>query len=349
MRQFFAIIITLLLIVLIFLTLKRNKEEIAAEAALAERDVQKIPVRIKVLQKESRQPSLNVNGIFQAGNEVKLAALVQGKILRIYKKEGARVQKGDLILKIDDQILQNELKIAEANFAQAKKDLTRFNELANQNAVTPQQLEQAELKHTQADAQVKTLKQRIADTRVTAPISGIVNTIFTEQGSVVTPGMPLAEIIEVKSLKMVVHLTESEVLQVHEGMTVHVTIDAMPGVTISGILDRISDKADRTLKYEATITVDNAEASIKAGMFGMARFQKPPINAIYIEKDVIVGDLSEPSVYIINDTHAVVRQIKTGISIDDMIEVKSGLKEGDRLIIEGMNMLKEGDEVKIIN
>lgn len=338
-----------IMVVGIAYTLYVNKGELEKSANLAMKSSDFIAVTVEKVREEAILRSFESNGVFKANQELKLMAETSGTILKINKRKGDFVKKGDLILQVDDRLIQAEYTIAKLNRDQAEKDMKRFENLAATDAVTQKQLEETQKAFKILDAQLSAISKRLEDTRITAPISGYINEEYYEMGALVTPGMPIAHIINSSPLKFSIKVSESEVAQVNKGDVVTIQVNTLPNENFTGKVDFISNQADGSFKYEVILLVNgDTQQKIKPGMFGTAKFQSTQKeNILKVNRKSIVGSIKDPGVYLIENGHAIYKSVKINPLIDGNVEILQGLKAGEEIIVSGLINIKEGTKVNV--
>ncbi|WP_194778555.1 efflux RND transporter periplasmic adaptor subunit [Pararhodonellum marinum] len=329
--------------------LYHNKVEMAENMASAMKTATSVPVTVEKAQMISLDRSFDSNGVFEAQQEITLMSETNGVIVRVFKKKGDYVKKGDLILQIDDRLIQSELTIAQLNHERFAKDLQRFTNLSESDAITKKQFEESERDLGISEAQLMAIRKRLDDTQVKAPISGYINEDFYETGVLVNPGMPLAHIINKYPMKLKVFLSENEIATANLGDVIPVNVNAIPNKKFEGTVNFISDKADGSFKYEVNLIMKGEDLEIiKPGMFGTAKFSsKSPYPSIVINRKSISGGLKDPGVFVINDDAAVYKPIKARPIDASLVEVMDGLSEGEEIIASGLINVKEGIKVKV--
>lgn len=247
-------------------TLFKNKQEMEVKAEQAMKTSESIPVRTETIKKTAHKISFTSNGTFEPSQELTLKAEASGKVLKIYKKKGDYVRKGDVIAKLDDELIQSELSISEVKLRQNEKDLGRYENLAGTEAITEKQLEEIRNATKMAASQVKMNKKRLANTAITAPISGYINEDYIEIGTLMSPGMNVVDIVNVKPLKLVVNVSELEIARISVGDSVAVKVGVLPEKDFTGKVSFTSNKGDASLRYEVEIALQEETAQIKPGM-----------------------------------------------------------------------------------
>jgi|GEM_PF-234537 len=330
-------------------TLYNNKKEMNQAATLAMKSSEYISVTVEKVEEKTVNRNFEANGIFKPSQELKLMSEASGAIVKIQRRKGDYVRKGDLLVQIDDRLIRSEYTIKKLTRDQAERDLKRFENLAATDAITKKQLEENENAFKIADAQLGALKKRLDDTQVTAPIAGFINEDYYELGTLVSPGMALADIINKSPLKLVVNVTESEIAKVTKGDEISVRVNAISDQDFAGKVHFISDKADASFKYQVELIMTSKnQDKIKPGMFGTAQFKfSQEEKVLMIDRKSISGSLKDPGVYLIKDGVAVYQPVKIHPLDNGFVEILDGLKAGDQVIASGLINVKEGTKVKV--
>lgn len=329
-------------------TLYNNKTELNEAAESAMKSSEFISVTVEKVENQTVNRNFEANGVFEPSQELKLMSETSGAITKILKRKGDYVKKGDLIVQVDDRLIRSDYTIAQLNLEQAEKDVKRYENLANTDAITKKQLEDNQKAFKIAEAQFSALQKRLEDTQVKAPISGFINEDYFELGTLVSPGMALVDIINKNPLKLSVGVTEGEIAKVKKGEQITVGVNAITGQDFTGKVDFISDKANGAFKYEVVLLMNGNPEQIKPGMFGTAHFNfSQDEEVLKISRKSIAGSLKDPGVYLIENGQAVYRAVKINPLDDGMVEVLEGLKAGDEVIASGLINVKEGTKVKV--
>ncbi len=350
MKKIIGIVVVISLIGIVAFTLANNKKEMEETAAALQQKSESIPVSMTSLKEEEISGEVNINGTLEPKAELELMSETQGKVVKLYKRKGDKVSVGTLLLEVDNELIQAQLIAAKAQFEKMGKDVARFEKLIKDDAITERDLEDARLGLKQAEASYKSIQKKLEDTFIKSPISGVIHEDYIEIGSYLSIGKKVYDVVDVSRLKLDVKLPESYILEVKEGQKVEINTDVHPGETVEGKVVTIAQKADNTLKYEVEIEVLNnkKDLPLKAGMYAVANFQFAPKTSVIIERKAITGSLKEPSVYVVDDETARLRSIVIGRVFNDKVEVVSGLKKGEKVVLSGQINLKDGTKVTAI-
>ncbi|WP_299759159.1 efflux RND transporter periplasmic adaptor subunit [uncultured Pontibacter sp.] len=350
MKKVIYIIAVLAVLGLIGYKLMSNKEQMAANAAVAEIKSDAIPVGITEVKSAKLDKSFTAQGNFAPIQSLTLLSETQGQIQRVLKRKGDKVNVGELLLQVESNTMAADLATAQTNAQKAQRDLERFENLAAGDAITKRQLEEARLAAKSTQAQLVAARQRLNKTRITAPISGEINEIYVEVGSYLNAGTKLYDIVNVDKLKLKVKASESEVLLINKGDKVTVKADAGAGQEYEGTVTAIAAQADPTLKFDVEVEVKNAaNNNLRAGMYGTAYFEvADQREAMLLPREAIVGSIQNPNVYVVKDGKAFSRQVKVGIVTQNQVEILDGVKPGEKIVQSGQINLREGMKVTVL-
>lgn len=200
-----------------------------------------------------------------------------------------------------------------------------------------------------AEAQVVAARKAIADTVITAPLSGYVSSRQIAVGEWVTTTTPIATLVQNDTLKLMLQVAEADAARIRVGMPVMLRVDAFPDREFAGTISAVIpalDPASRAL--EAVVQVRNPEGALKPGMFATARVVEPATGriAVLVPREAVVKTATGASrVYVLSGDRAVARVVETGREVDGMVEIASGLSEGDEVITSGAASLEDGATV----
>lgn len=332
-----------------------NKKVIDEKAKPRKEVITAIPVRVAAVEKLIKDNSLNLTGSFEARKELRIIAEAQGRLTSLNIDEGASVQKGQVIAKVDDTGLRSQLATANASLAKAKKDVERFERLAKAGAVSQLQLEDMRLNLQNVQTNVTAVEQQLKYTTVRSPMTGIVKEVIVEEGSFATPGMVIASVVDISRLKMVVKVPEIDIVKVKKGQQVEIGTEVYPDKIFTGKVSLISVQADRGRKYDVEIELPNSnEFPLKAGMYGNVKIQPTNENSgeqgLFVPRNAVVGSVKDASVYVLqNDGTVALRQVRVGEESGDMVLILDGLTEGETVVTTGQINLSNGKKVKVLN
>lgn len=347
-----SIVVVIAILALIAWVLNNNKKKNAEITAIVSSgNVGLVAVNTEKVSKTVINLDFSANGTFAANQDLIVAAENAGRVTRILVDEGSRVSKGQLIARIDADLLNVDVETAKANYQSAVRDLERYESAFKTGGVTQQQLDNARLNVQTTQARLQSANLKSSDANIKSPISGIINKRFVEQGSYVNVGNQIVEIVDVSKLKLQVTANESQVVQLKLGDQVAIKSNVFSGITFTGKINFIAPKADNSLNFPVEVELsNNTDGKLKAGMYGTAVFDFPDqAAAITVPRSAFVGSISSNKVFVLEGDKAKERQVIAGRNLGDRVEVIEGLKEGELVITSGQVNLVDGTEVQKLN
>ena len=298
-----------------------------------------------------------------------------GRIERIHFLVGDFVKAGRLVAEMEDDELQQQVKRSEAAYAVSVANISsRKAELANSKAsldrakllfdeellspeeyqqaqtsleVMEAQLQLAEAQAQQSMAELGELRIRLEQSRIYAPMSGVVSVRYVDPGALVAPNNPILQVVNLSTMVTQGNVPERNVSKLAVGNSANVIVDAIPDRDFQGIVARIApvlDAATRSALIE--IDIPNPEMVLKAEMFARITLDLGSMReATLIPRDGLVYRGQQPGVFIVegDSGRPVFRVIETGMTREDQIEVLGNLDAGTRIVGRGATMLRDGD------
>ena len=342
-----------------------NQEEINAkikqlDEAIAKIDtVKKVPLITTITAKtEVFNHQLEIQGNVTTKNLLVITPEFNGILTNVYVKEGQKVSKGQLLAKIDDGGLSQQLAQLKIQADLARTTFERQKRLWDQNIGSEIQYLQSKSNYEAQQEAVNQLQQQVSKTSVKAPFSGTIDDVITEQGSVVAAGQtPLMRIVNLNDMYIETDVPESYITDVTKGKDVTVSIPVI-NKTVDTKIRQAGDyinPANRTFKIE--VPVPNKDKDIKPNLTAKLKINDyTNENAILIPQSVISENAEgEQYIYVVEDKNdkeeGVAKKviIKTGKTQGDVIEVLSGIEKGAEIIKEGARSVKDEQTVKVIN
>lgn len=292
--------------------------------------------------------SMSFLGTFEPFRQNTVSSDASGKIVKLNVEEGDKIGQGQLIAKVDDEMLQLQMESVDVTIEGQKNDDQRYSNLSKENAVAGVQVEKTKLGLKSAEIQKKQIQKQLRSTSLKAPFSGVVTKKMIDLGSVVGPGTPLIEITDVSQLKLTVNVPERDILKFKLGQDVSVSADIYADRTFKGKVTNISVVADKAHNFKVQITINNKSQELFAGMYGSVSLSNSKsVTALSIPRQALVGSSKSPKVYVIKNGKAVLTPFNAGTSDGDYIEVVSGLSENDQIVIKGQINLENNSFVTL--
>ncbi len=331
-------------------------------------------VGVESVKSASIPDLLEVVGTVRARTSAVVSTRIPGTIAVLKVREGDRVRKGQLLLQLDAQENQaGALSAAAAvddaqrgrDEALARKRLAdttfdRYQKLFSEQAVSRQEFDvkqtekelagqgvsRAEARLKQAQEGSKAASTMADYTKIVAPISGIITSKQADLGASVFPAQPLMTLEDEGNYQLELAIPESMIAKIKSGTAVQVTLDAI-GATFAARIAEIvptSDPASRTYTAKVALT----QKGLRSGMFGRGAIALgSSMNGILVPKKSIIERGALTSVCVVDSTNIVrMRLVKVGKAVGDTVEILSGLSDGERLVVSGVEKVTEGVRVE---
>ncbi|MFM6956926.1 MAG: efflux RND transporter periplasmic adaptor subunit [Ignavibacteria bacterium] len=310
-----------------------------------------IPVTVAQAEITELRNALTLVGTIMAGSDVNIVTEAGGRILKLYANPGQFKSAGSVIAEIDSELRRASVMNAQAAYDKAKIDYERMEKMFKEGVMNAMQMDQARYGFQAAEAQLIMSKRQLRDTKVTTPISGIINAKMVDQGATVGMNAVIANIVDISSLKVKVNVSEKDAFALKTGDKVLITTDVYPGIEFPGSVMSIAPKADEAHTYPIEIRMSNSkEHPLKAGMFGKVSFTTiEKSDALIIPRSALIGSIKNPKVFVVLDGKAELREVQTGADAGTKLEILSGLQAGESIVTNGQNNLRPGSKVTIIN
>jgi membrane fusion protein, multidrug efflux system len=266
---------------------------------------------------------------------------------------GDAVRAGQVVIRIEDKEFINNLQLdaKKLNLELAENNLTKQESLYEKGGVTQTELKDASIKHVNAKYAYENAEIQMAKMAVRAPFDGVIVEIpYHTDGVKIEQGQDLFKMMEYDKLLMDVKLPEKHLPEVTMDQLVQITNYNIARDTIRGRISQISPviNAD-TRTFQSVLQIDNEKRLLRPGMFIKAAIHAEMRDStIVIPKETIISRQDGKVVFIVENGIATEKKITTGLESTDMIEVLSGLKINDRLVVTGFETLRNKSKVSVL-
>lgn len=338
--------IALFLIAFIVVKLMSNKKSVEEKIYIPNIDA---PVLVEVVSptQHTFDDEFSYLGIFEPFRQNLIGAEGNGRVISMNVSEGDQVGQGSVIARLDDEMIKLQIENLEVSIEGQEKDNDRYTTLSNQNAAPAVQAEKAKLGIKAAKIQKKQLEKQLRATIIKAPFAGVITKKLIDLGSVIGAGSPVVEITDISKLKLTVNIPERDIQKFKLNQAISI-VSEQASSTLSGKIANIAVQADKSHNFKVQIIVNNGNKSLRAGMYGSAIIKSDySVSNFSIPRKAIVGSLKNPQVYVVRDGKAKLVSFAIGLSEGDVIEVRSGLRAQDKIVIRGQINLRDNKNVKI--
>jgi membrane fusion protein, multidrug efflux system len=293
--------------------------------------------------------SLSAVGSLRSDETIILRPEVAGRVAHIGFREGERVTKGQVLVRLDDSVQVADLDKARANLSLMKTKFERSNDLIKQGFLSTQARDEAENTYKVAAADAELMKARIDKMTIRAPFSGTIGLRSVSIGDYVKEGQDLVNLESLDPLKVDFRVPEMALSQVRDGQTLQVTLDAIPDRSYDGrviAINPLIDAAGRSIVIRAQ--VQNKDGKLRPGMFARVRlFTSDVRDSAMVPEESIFPVGEEKYVYKVVADKAVRQKVDIGQRRDGRVEILTGLAASDVVVTAGHLKIRDGSAVKL--
>lgn len=310
-------------------------------------ETQAVNVVVEKMRPAPMKDVLVLPGETEARHDVIVAAERDGAVESIGPKEGDWLKKGDLIAQIDVDTLKATLERCEASADMAESVAERRKNLHQRKMISKEALDQALTDKTLATCNLREAKINYEKGFVRAPIDGVIDKLHIDPGEFVNRGQKVAEMVDVRKIRINVQAPEMDVRYIKKGQKTLVTVDAYPEEKWIGAIDLVSFKADPVTKtFKTRVVVDNKDLRIRPGMIAHVAFLRREIkDAIAAPIFAIVDKGGERLIFVEENGVAKARKVEIGVIGSEKVQITKGLKDGENLIVKGQHEVEDGMRV----
>jgi RND family efflux transporter MFP subunit len=323
------------------------------------------PVRAVVAEPVDISDALSQTGEIQARYETELGFRIDGKIIARPVDIGAKVNKGDLLARLDDETTKNEVQSAKAGLASAEAELNRARAEEGRQAIllkdgfTTQQhyetavrdRQTAEAQRASAEAKLTLAQEHFAYTELRAEVDGIITAVFAEAGQVIAAGQRVLRIADLREREAVFDVPEVTFRLVPHDPAVEVSLVSDPAIKVVGRVRYAAPQADPTTRtYAVRISLPNASAEMRLGATVKGRVELPVQNVIGLPGVALFEEDGNPAVWVFDRTSGTVHLKRvTVLRFDsERVFLSAGVEKGDVVVTAGAHLLRPSERVRLL-
>ncbi len=271
--------------------------------------------------------------------------------IRIAEAQLAQAQTGLALAKAHEareQIGRQQLQAAEEQVRQAEAALEMAQAAVARNVVSQEEVEAARAGLAQAQANLQYIDAQIGYTQIRAPVAGVVVRRSTEPGQAAVPGVPLLTIVDNRDLYVRAQVAEMDVGLLYQGQEAVVTIDALRNAEFSGTIAQVIPAADpESRTFEVKVRVPNSDDELTRGMFARVTVViERAEDAVLVPRHAVIDRDGEQVMYLVQAGRVVERSVVTGIQDENEVVITEGVEVGDAVIVEGQTLVRAGQQVQ---
>jgi membrane fusion protein (multidrug efflux system) len=293
------------------------------------------------------QDGIEALGTARANESIAIVAKVSDVVTRLAFDSGERVRAGQLLVDMNSSAQRADVAAAAATLRDAEQQLRRGSELARQQLIAQGQLETLRANRDAAAAALASRRAAVADRTLVAPFAGVLGLRQVSVGALVGPGTTITTLDDDSRIKLDFTLPESALSSIARGQAIAARSDAWPGVAFDGSIADIDSRIDPdTRAVTVRALLPNPDGRLRAGMLLRVAVRLPARQALVLPEIAVQQEGSQASVFRVDagDKVALV-PVTLGSRNAGKVEVVSGLKAGDRIVVEGIVKLHDGSSI----
>lgn len=344
-----ALVIVVLAVIILPKTGWLNNESNAEEAG-RRGPGSGLSVTAEIITPGLLEQGLRAAGTLMASEEVDVTTEMSGLVKSIHFEEGARVRKGDLLVRINDDELQAQREKAVHQKRLIEEKVERQRILLEKEAVSQESFDQVQTDLLVIEAELQLLNTRIEKAQIRAPFDGTIGFRFVSPGSYLQPGARIAHLVKSSPLRIEFSIPERYQSEELVGRQIDFTVAGFSDKFTARVyaIDPMVDERTRSIVLRASYP--NANFKLLPGMFAnLHLIINTYENALQIPSEAIIPQMDGEMVFVYKNGKALFSPIKTGIRTENRVAVLEGLNPGDTLITTGVLQLRTGMPVSISN
>jgi len=307
-----------------------------------------VSVDAVIIQPQVLHNLIYTTGTLLANEEVELRPEIEGRVTGVFFDEGARVTKGQLMLKINDNELKAELKRKQIEEKLASDDEQRKKGLLDINGISQEEYERTLNALDVIKAEREIIESQLAKTEILAPFDGVVGLRQVSEGSYVTSNSLIATMQETDPMKVEFSVPEKYAGQIKNGLEIKVVVGESQ-IEHNGTIFAVESKIDlstRTIKARARIA--NPQRALIPGSFAKVEINLETIkDAIVIPSGALIPELEGEKVFVFEGGKAKAVKVQSGLRTESGVQITNGLAKLDTLITTGLLQITDGSNVQI--
>jgi membrane fusion protein, multidrug efflux system len=313
-------------------------------------DAQAVKVVTLLVEPQEFKDRINLPAVIESFEDLWVKSEVSGRVVSILAEEGQNIEKGQVLVKLDDRDYKLRLDNIGASYDLALLDHKRMTELAEKKIAAITDLDKVNAQLKSLKSQYDEAKLALERTSIKAPISGRLNEIEAKVGDWFGVDKPVAQILQIGNIKVTVGIPESDVASVFDLNEADIKIEALNNMSVKGKKIFLSRNPGTMARlYNLELAVPNPDGRILPGMFARVEIIKKRFeNAYVIPLYAVIAQGNDKFVYIEKNGKVEKRVVELGLLSNWEIQVTKGLETGDHLIIVGHRVLDSGQKVDVI-
>lgn len=309
-----------------------------------------IPVEVMDVSRGTISAYYSNTATLEAVEEANIVSKVRGIIQEINVEEGDDVRSGQVIAKIEDDQYRIEAERAKATLDRMYNDFQRNKELFDKQLISAEVYENSRFEYEAQKSAYELAQLNYQHTSIKSPISGVISERMVKKGNMIGIDQQVFRVTDFDPIQAILYVPEHERSKIRKGQRAELLADAIPGKLFTGQVERISPTIDPTTgTFKVTVYMDQNQENLRPGMFGRVKIvYDTRENTKMIPKAAIISEDETQSVFVIKDSLAFRKNIRTGYINGTNIEVIDGLEDGEIVVTTGQGSLTDSTKVNIV-
>ena len=309
-----------------------------------------IPVEVNDVSRGDISAYYSNTATLEAVGEATVVSKVRGIVQQIMAEEGDNVRSGQVIAKIEDDQYRIEKERAKATMDRLYNEYQRNKELFEKSLISAEVYDNSRFEYESQKSAYELAQLNYEYTSIKSPISGVVSERFIKVGNMIGTDQQVFEVTDFDPIQANLFIPEHERAKIKAGQRAELIADAIPGRVFTGKVERISPTIDpQTGTFKVTVYLDDNQDVLRPGMFGRVKIvYDTRTNTKMIPKAAVISEDETQSVFVIKDSLAFRKVIRTGYVNGNSIEVIDGLDDGEIVVTTGQGSLTDSTRVNIV-
>ena len=315
----------------------------------ADKGPEAVPVEVATIGRRAIAASYAGTAPLEARADAQVVAKTSGVALQVMAEEGQHVRAGEVLVRLDSARAALQAAQTAAQMRKLEANYARSLQLSKQQLISANDIDQIKYDLENARAANRLANLELSYANVKAPITGVIAQRSIKTGNFVQINTPIFRIIDADKLEATLNVPERELATMKAGLPVALQVDALPGKTFAGTVDRVAPVVDSgSGTFRVVCSFDNGGV-LQPGMFGRIRIDYDNrADALALPRGALLEDEGKPAVFVVRNGKAARVPLALGYVEGDWAEVRSGLKQGEQVIVAGKSAVRDGSAVQVI-
>ena len=308
-----------------------------------------VPVEVASATRRPVAASYSGTAALEARGESQVVAKTSGVALAVMAEEGQYVHAGQVLVRLDSARAALQAAQSASQMRKLESNYARSRQLADQKLISANDIDQIKYDLENARATNRLANLELSYANVVAPISGVVAQRSIKPGNFVQINTPIFRIVDTSKLEATLNVPERELETLKSGLPVKLQVDALPGKTFAGTVDRVAPVVDAGSGTFRVICAFQGGGLLQPGMFGRMQIDYDQrADALVVPRIALLDDEGDPAVFAVRNGKAVRVPVKLGYLDGAWAEVRHGIGLGEQVVVAGKTALRDGSVVQVL-